>query len=164
MAEIKSTRDLIMERTRHLTLSEEEKESLRVQALAGHIKAVMRRFFSEAQPIDEVVDELFSLSSDLTLLKELIGRELIESLDPREDYEPWLKLFRRTVSDDTAQLQALITSFLTEIGQINQRRAQELIHHLLKAALPVRPFSPIFSTMPPFSMPCKNGYVNFGKK
>jgi len=68
------------------------------------------------------------------------------------------------VSDDTAQLQALITSFLTEIGQINQRRAQELIHHLLKAALPVRPFSPIFSTMPPFSMPCKNGYVNFGKK
>jgi len=57
------------------------KKSLRVQALAGHIKAVMRRFFSEAQPIDEVVDELFSLSSDLTLLKELIGRELIESLD-----------------------------------------------------------------------------------
>ncbi len=48
MAEIKSTIDLIMERTRNLTMTEEEKEELRNKELTEKAKGWVVRYLDES--------------------------------------------------------------------------------------------------------------------
>ena len=43
MAEVKSTMDLIMEKTKHLTMSEEEKEGFRRKELSGKIRGLVHK-------------------------------------------------------------------------------------------------------------------------
>jgi len=86
MAEIKSTLDLIMERTKHLSLNEEEKQALEQQELNQLVMVPLLRYLKEERDADYLAHELDSLP----LEKREEGRRLclelfIDSLSPFED-------------------------------------------------------------------------------
>ena len=58
MAEIKSTIDLIMERTKNLSASAEEREAWHRQELEKHIRSLIQRLLDYSLTLDDVKDEL----------------------------------------------------------------------------------------------------------
>jgi hypothetical protein len=58
MAEIKSTIDLIMERTKDLSASREEREAWHRQEREKHIRGLVQRLLDYSLTLDDVKDEL----------------------------------------------------------------------------------------------------------
>ncbi len=58
MAEIKSTLDLVLEKTKHLTLSEEEKQIQRHDEFRKTLKGLIRKFADKALKMKELKKEL----------------------------------------------------------------------------------------------------------
>lgn len=91
MAEIKSTLDLIMEKTKGLTLSPQEKESLRREAWLKKARGLIQKFLDGRVELWKVKDEL--LDGDLPLeWGSLLKREVINGLDPEGENEKRLQL------------------------------------------------------------------------
>ena len=86
MAEIKSTLDLIMEKTKHLSLNAEEKQAFEHQQLNQRVQAPLLRYLKEERDANYLAHELDSLPPE----KREEGRRLclelfIDSLSPFED-------------------------------------------------------------------------------
>jgi hypothetical protein len=86
VAEIKSTLDLIMEKTKHLSLNDEEKHALEQQQLNQRVQVPLLRYLKEERDADYLAQELDSLP----LEKREEGRRLclelfVDSLSPFED-------------------------------------------------------------------------------
>ena len=86
MAEIKSTLDLIMEKTKHLSLNDEEKQALERKQLNQRVQVPLLHYLKEERDADHLAHELDSLP----LEKREEGRRLclellVDSLSPFEE-------------------------------------------------------------------------------
>ena len=64
MGEIKSTLDLVFEKTRNLTLSDEEKLSLAQETLDKKVQGLCNRYLDNFFPLTRLKDEMKKISSD----------------------------------------------------------------------------------------------------
>ena len=62
MAEIKSTLDLVMERTKHLSLSEEEKDAQKTEESKKAIRGILQRYLDQSLTKEEMLESLNRLS------------------------------------------------------------------------------------------------------
>ncbi len=92
MAEIKSTIDLIMERTKNLSVSQEEREAYQRREREMRIRGIVQRLLDYSLTLDDVKDELAKERKDgpadaTAFLKEVLAAHV----DPETDNE---RLFR----------------------------------------------------------------------
>jgi hypothetical protein len=93
MAEIKSTIDLIMERTKNLSASQEEREAYQRREREKHIRGLVQRLLDYSLTLDDVKDELAREKKSnreadvMAFLKEALAGHV----DPEADNE---RLFR----------------------------------------------------------------------
>lgn len=93
MGEIKSTLDLVMERTRHLSLSAEEKETQRRDAFAKRLQGLLQQYADDALSVDEVRKRIADLQSEIDISgPELPAEAVIQRVDPDGDNDGWLAL------------------------------------------------------------------------
>ena len=87
MAEIRSTLDLIMERTAGMTLSEEERERLRREGFQKRAKGFRLRLLSEPEAASEILSALDSETRpDREALEAYIWREFVEGLTVDKEF------------------------------------------------------------------------------
>lgn len=91
MAEIKSTLDLIMEKTKGLTLSPEEKENILREEWLKKAKGWIQKFLDDRTDLGKVKDELSNREKPLEW-KSILKRELITGLDPEKENEKRFQL------------------------------------------------------------------------
>jgi hypothetical protein len=92
MAEIKSTIDLIMERTKNLSASPEEREAYRRQQLEKHIRGLVQRLLDYSLTLDDVKDDLErEKKKNASDVATFLGKALAAQVDPEADNE---RLFR----------------------------------------------------------------------
>ncbi len=91
MAEIKSTLDLIMEKTKGLTLSPEEKEEIRREEWLKKARGWIQKFLDGWVDMDKVKKELFSQETPAGW-KEILQPEIIGALEPERDNEKRFQL------------------------------------------------------------------------
>lgn len=93
MAEIKSTIDLIMERTKNLSASREERESWHRQEREKHIRGLIQRLLDDSLTLDDVKEELDRerKKGQPREVRELVGQALAGHVDPETGNE---RLFR----------------------------------------------------------------------
>ena len=113
MGEIKSTLDLVMERTRHLTLSEAEKADQQRAEFVGLVEGLVQKYIDGALSADGVSDELASLQdrfgqSDSAPVLEAV----LNKLDPDAgDVAPRLELARILVRANTDGLESVMDRY-----------------------------------------------------
>jgi hypothetical protein len=91
MAEIKSTLDLIMERTKNLSVSPEEKEENRRQEWLKKARGWIQKFLDDRINLEKVQEELFiPLPPDGW--QQLLKEELVGGLEPGRENEKRLLL------------------------------------------------------------------------
>ena len=73
MAEIKSTLDLVLEKTKHLTLTPEEKEKQKEEAFFKGFNGIVQKHIDNLIRLDEVKKELIKLQQE----QGITGRKII---------------------------------------------------------------------------------------
>ncbi len=86
MGEIRSTLDLIMERTSGMALSEDEKKGIREESLRKRAKGFRMRLMESPDTVEEIFQSLGEeTEEDRKDLESLIWRGLVESLTPDKE-------------------------------------------------------------------------------
>jgi hypothetical protein len=86
MGEIRSTVDLIMEKTRDLSLSPEEKETLRGQEWLGKARGWVQKYLDELIRLEDLKREIRNLGASEGM-EGVLKEEIIAPVDPGEDQQ-----------------------------------------------------------------------------
>ena len=118
MGEIKSTLDLVLEKTRNLTLSEEEKRDLAREELEKKIRGIANRYLENLLPANRLKEELESTESNESkepdLPYKLFTKHLLARFDLDVDTSAILSALKEVVGFDTAPLTALQEEYQAE--------------------------------------------------
>jgi hypothetical protein len=112
MGEIKSTLDLVLEKTKNLTLSSEEKEEQRQKEIENRIKGMLQKYEdgiltqNQLKIGYETLKKDFSMSKDDTLINEITGR-----LEPNRDNQPLLELMQECCGIELTAIETIIENF-----------------------------------------------------
>lgn len=116
MAEIKSTIDLIMERTKNLSASPEEREAWHRQEREKHIRSLVQRLLDYSLTLDDVKDEL-EKEKKSGRAAEVLGflkNALAAHVDPDSDNERLFRIVRELVGTPDKRLQDTLQSCQAE--------------------------------------------------
>ena len=127
MGEIKSTLDLVLEKTKNLTLSSEEKEQQKQKEIENRIKGMMQKYqdgiLSKNQLITdyEILKKDYNMSQNDTLIAEITKR-----IEPDQEYLPLLEILQECCTADTAAIETIIENFRQAYLTASQNRIERL--------------------------------------
>ncbi len=121
MAEIKSTLDLIMERTKNLTLTEDEKKVLHRDEQVSRVKGWVQRYEDRVLRTAEIRKELNAE------LKDLLRREIIERLEPGSSNDILYQMLEEVLDINRAPFETVAERFNWIIeGERDRQEAEQL--------------------------------------
>ncbi len=120
MGEIKSTLDLVMERTRHLSLSDEERQRQQAEAFEKRLQGLLQQFADGALTVDEAGERIAALRSEMgTVNRKGLMAAIGRRIDTERDNAHWLVLVEHEVPDLREPLAALLEG--------HRRQARDLL-------------------------------------
>jgi hypothetical protein len=124
MAEIKSTLDLVMERTRHLTLTEEEKREYALAQFKGSLNGLLQKYLDGVLNLERTDKEIRRLQEESGFKdRSLLVDEVSRRLDLDGDYRPLLDLLTELCNVDTGKIASLFTLYRDTIASEAEARA-----------------------------------------
>ena len=131
MGEIKSTLDLVMDKTKHLTLSDEEKEQQKEKEFKKKLKGPAQKFQDQTINKRELKKEINNLLKTYGLKNEaIIIREFLNRLSFNQDNQALLALLNELWSVDITKLEAIFNDYNETIQTEAQKRMEEIKENL----------------------------------
>ena len=131
MGEIKSTLDIIMEKTKGLTMTEEEKEAFRKKETAGKVKGLFQRFLDGFIDAERLKDEIGSLGEErYAVAREALLRECMGRMEPGADDTILLDALENAAGLDIAPIRKIILDYNQDLEQQKMDRKQVLQENL----------------------------------
>lgn len=127
MGEIKSTLDLVLEKTKNLTLSSEEKKQQTKQEIENRIKGMVQKYQdglyskSELMAGYELLKKDYNLSTDDSLIIEITHR-----LELNRNNQSLFELLQECCTINTAAIETTIDDFQHTYHQASQNRLTQL--------------------------------------
>ena len=122
MAEIKSTLDIILEKTKHLSLSEEEKEQQLQTDARQKLKGVVQKYLDHALRLETVGQELRRLEKEHNRqLTNLLLEEILERL-----WEDRMLLELLEAFFDAGGIRSLCEDYEEKLARLAEKRMGEL--------------------------------------
>ncbi len=132
MAEIKSTLELVMERTRNLTMSEEEKREQSAAEFKAGVNRLVQKYLDGQINLDRFRDELDRLeggpSSRDAAIAQIAGR-----IEPSSNTGPLLDLLKKGLNKDTSRIEAALVNFHETLDRVDRRASDRIRAELLKS-------------------------------
>lgn len=128
MGEIKSTLDIIMEKTKGLTMTEAEKEELRHKELAGKIKGWVQKYLDDLINLETLKSELKKESD----IRKILKKELLERLELDGDNEKMLQLIKELLGIKKDPFVIIISNFQKEVARESSKRLDTMKKQLTK--------------------------------
>jgi len=136
MAEIKSTLDLIMEKTQNMTLSEEEKRDILQQELSGKIKGWIRKYEASVLNLKTIQSEIDKDDVSRQIeVKKALHKEVLQRLEPDKDNSRFLQLLEEICGTNTDVIATMIHQFRTTIAAERAIVSKELNQRLGKKGI-----------------------------
>ena len=131
MGEIKSTLDIIMEKTKGLTMSEEEKEAFRKKETEGKVRGLLQRFLDGFIDAERLKNEIESLGEKrYAVAKESLIGECMGRMEPGLDNAILLDALENAADLDIAPIQKIILDYKQDLEQQEMDRKQILQKNL----------------------------------
>ncbi len=131
MAEIKSTMDIIMEKTKNLSLTEEEKEANNRKEAQKKVKGLLTRYWDRMMDLDALISNLNKLGNiNKKELKEIALQEGLAALDPETDNHLSLAFLEQATDMDMAKVQALIAEFQSDLKKAKDNWSTGQLHRI----------------------------------
>ena len=136
MGEIKSTLDLVMEKTRHLTLSQKEKEGQKQIEVNKRLKGLLQKYQDNLLREEQLGQELESLRKTFDLnVNEMLLHILLDGLKLGSNNISLLELLSAICGFDVSGLEELFHDFQNTIEIAAQKRIEEVKASLAKKRL-----------------------------
>jgi hypothetical protein len=136
VGEIKSTLDLVLEKTRNLTLSEEEKRDLAREELDKKIRGIIGKYLDNLLPANRLKEELENIGGyEPGLPYKLFTKHLLAHADLDVDIRPILSALKEVVGFDTAALEALQQEYKSEKETARSSFAEDILSELDKRGI-----------------------------
>lgn len=133
MGEIKSTLDLVMEKTRHLTLSQKEKEEQKQIEVNKRLKGLLQKYQDNILMKEQLRQELDSLRKTFDLnTNEMLSHILLDGLKLGRNNKSLLELLSAICGLDVSGLETLFHDFQNTIRLASQKRIEEIKANLAK--------------------------------
>ena len=127
MGEIKSTLDLVMEKTRNLTLSDEEKQAQKHKETKNRIKGLMQKLQDGLLTKIQLVKEYEILKKDAGVSGDnLLVDEVFTRLDPDRDNEILLAVLEECCDLNPALFRAALNDHREACDQAARIRSEQL--------------------------------------
>lgn len=136
MTEIKSTMDIIMEKAKKFSVTEEEKKAFRRHELEGRIKGLIQKYLDALVDLEKLKEDIGALRKEEPKeLDQLIRREVIERIQPGENNAPLLEILSSVTGADCRPVRKLLEDFDRKIEQQRLRREDALREDLRKKGI-----------------------------
>jgi hypothetical protein len=133
MGEIKSTLDLVMEKTRNLKLSDEEKRAQKQSEIASRVKGLLQKLQDGLIPENQFKAEYEHLKNEAGLSDNgpLIN-EIFSRLDPAEDTHLLLNILNDCCPHETVHIRSMVDDYRVAYHAAAQKRSQQIKDSLEK--------------------------------
>jgi len=127
MGEIKSTLDLVLEKTKNLTLTSEEKETQKQKEIESRIKGMVQKYLDGILSKNQLITDYELLKKDYILAQNnsLID-EITQRIEPNQDNRHLLELLQECCAIDTAAIETIIENFRKAYLTASQNRSEQL--------------------------------------
>ncbi len=133
MAEIKSTLDLVMERTRNLTLSQEEKAEKNREEFRKRLQGLVERYREGTLKREELRRDLTALQEQYAISDEsVVCREIMDRIEFDWDNGPILDFLAERCGIDPTPLSDLIAGYESDVRKAISDRMGELKKELAR--------------------------------
>jgi len=133
LAEIKSTLDLVMERTKNLTLSAEEKQAQKQIEIENRIKGLVQKLQDGLLTYNQLKTEYETFKKESNLSdNSLLVREILTRLDPERDNQILLEALEECCRLDTAKIRADIKDYRDDYQRAARQRSAQLKEDLAR--------------------------------
>lgn len=131
MGEIKSTLDIIMEKTKSLTMTKDEKEELRRKEWTNQVKGWVQKFLDGLTNLEKLKSELEKEPE----LQEVLGKELLERLQPDGDNIKIFQLMKGVLNIEKGPFLEVINEFQKEVACEQSKRLKNMKKQLTKRSI-----------------------------
>jgi hypothetical protein len=132
LGEIKSTLDLVLEKTRHLTLSEEEKAVQQREVSLKRLSGLLQKFGDLALSSEHLAGGLDEICRAGGLADADVLAEVLRRIDKDADNAPWLALLEDHFEGSLDPLVALLEEYQNARRTACDRRAEALLEQLAR--------------------------------
>lgn len=133
MAEIKSTLDLVMEKTKHLSQSSEEKHAQRRKDVENRLRGMLQKYHDKVISLEHLQRDYEGLKAEFNLPDHtFLAGQVIDRLEPDGDNRALLEALEHCCNLDPRGLADLIKRYQAEIQTAAQSRMKALKERLVK--------------------------------
>lgn len=133
MAEVKSTLELVMERTRHLTLTDEDRREQALAEFKKSLSGLLARFQDGTMRLDQFQADLLALQEHLSINDQsMIIGEIAGRLDLDGDHAWALKLLEAAGGMDIQGIRAVLEEYREAVAGMTRSRVDEMRRDLLE--------------------------------
>ena len=116
MAEIKSTLELIMEKTKDMTPTNEEKKAFRKKEIQGKIKGLLVKFLDGFLDLDKLKNKIAPFEEkDHVAVREVLVHECLDRIDPEADNALPFDILQHLTGIDIEPIRKLLSDFSTTL-------------------------------------------------
>jgi hypothetical protein len=131
MGDIKSTLDLVMERTKHLSLSGEERQAQKSDEARGRINGLIQQCIDRSMACDRFTTEYDRLKQELSLPDDTsVIAEIIQRLNPEEENGLLLNLLEELSVETLSKVKAVLDRSKSKYVAAAAERQKELSEDL----------------------------------
>lgn len=126
MGEIKSTLDLVMKKTRHLTLSAEEKQQQSRLQKQKLFKGLLQRHLDGLLSLEQLKDQIQQMQKTTGLDAARMRTEIFDRIGLDQDNALWLAVAKELFGFDCSGLDAVLEEYRLALDAAEKQRRNDL--------------------------------------
>jgi hypothetical protein len=127
MGEIKSTMDIIMEKTKGMTLTEEEKKDIQRKEVGGTVLGLLQKLEDGAMDVSHLKREIDALGGRRHVAEEVLRKEVASRMDPLSDNAQLLEVVQEVLQTDPAPFSQAISGIREMLASNASQREMFLL-------------------------------------
>jgi len=131
MGEIKSTFDIVMEKARGITVSEDEKKEFQMREIRGRVRGFFQKYMDGAVDVERIRKELDGLAPDKReMAKGLFKEESAAMFRLQGNNGPILDLLKDVSGVETSKIEEALSLSLSALIRERSRHEKRLLERL----------------------------------
>lgn len=136
MAEIKSTLDIIMEKAKKFSATEEEKQGFKRQELEGKIKGLVQKALDGILDSERFQVELAALQAkEKVLVDQILKDEVVARIEVEANSEALLKILENTVGSEKTAVKETLADFAMKTAKQRDSHREALLESFKKKGI-----------------------------
>jgi hypothetical protein len=136
MGEIKSTLDIIMEKTKGLTMTDDEKQAFQEKEIGGKARGLLQKFLDGYIDSKGLEKEIAGLDEKRQrMIREALRREGLARVTLDADNSNLFDLLENTVGFQTAPIRKILSGFSEELEQMRTDRENRRLEILAERGI-----------------------------